>query len=50
MKVTETDISHLKSLTSLPISYLVSNPKKKKTTHLGEVPIASGLSTHVCVH
>lgn len=49
MKATDTDISHLKSLTSSPISYLVSKPKKMKTTHLGEVPIASGLSSHVRV-
>lgn len=50
VKVTYTDISHLKSMTSSPISYLVSTPKKMKTTHLGEVPIASGLSTHMRVH
>ncbi|XP_061171725.1 uncharacterized protein LOC133181207 [Saccostrea echinata] len=40
------DVDHLKALKGLPISYLVSNPMKKKVTHLGEVGIGSGLSTH----
>lgn len=50
MKVTDKDISHSKSLTASPINYLVSKPKAMKTTHLGEVTIASGLSTHLRVH
>lgn len=50
VNVTDKDISHSKSLTASPISYLVSKPKEMKTTHIGEVTIASELSTHLRVH
>ncbi|KAL5008330.1 hypothetical protein ScPMuIL_013911 [Solemya velum] len=46
IKVEEFDSQHLHSLKALPISYTVSNPRKKSTTHLSVVGIGSGLSTH----
>jgi hypothetical protein len=39
-------LNQLKALKGLPISYLLKNPKKKKVTHLGEVELGGGLSTH----
>lgn len=41
------NVNHLKALKGLPISYLVSNPKKKKVKYLGKVGIGYGLSMHV---
>ncbi|KAK3084419.1 hypothetical protein FSP39_013253 [Pinctada imbricata] len=47
IKVERSDINHLKSLTGVPISYLVATPDEMIDNHVGSVPIASGLSTHV---
>lgn len=45
----EDNVNHLKALKGLPISYLVSNPKKKKVKYLGKVGIGCGLSMHVSI-
>lgn len=48
LRVTSSDIEYLKSLKDLPISYLVSSQNISTViTHVGTVPVASGLSTHV---
>ncbi|KAJ8307339.1 hypothetical protein KUTeg_015423 [Tegillarca granosa] len=47
LRVTSSDIEYLKSLKDLPISYLVSSQNISTViTHVGTVPVASGLSTH----
>ena len=37
----------LKGLDNRPISYLVSDVKTMVNTHVGPVPVGSGLATHV---
>ncbi|XP_069138391.1 uncharacterized protein [Argopecten irradians] len=46
IKVEEKDIEHLKSLMNFPISYVAVKPTRIVDTHLGQVGVGSGLSTH----
>ncbi|XP_071118722.1 uncharacterized protein [Haliotis cracherodii] len=46
VRVEEADVEHLQGLKHLPIGYLVCNPSKTVHTHVGPVPVGSGLSTH----
>ncbi|XP_061698010.1 uncharacterized protein LOC133512400 [Syngnathoides biaculeatus] len=45
IKVHKKDIDHLKSLEECSMAYVVSSPRLTLNTHLGTVPVASGLAT-----
>lgn len=47
VRVEPSDLEKLRKLKDLPISYLVNTPSKNIQTHVGMVPVGSGLSTHV---